>query len=58
MRKGRPPDILRKSHRHVQGKQRAKSKEELRREAVHEQDVPASDESASSDTSRDDGEQE
>jgi HAD superfamily hydrolase (TIGR01458 family) len=32
MSKGRPPDILRKSHRHEEGKERARAKQSLRRD--------------------------
>ena len=55
----RPPDILRKSHRHTERKERATAKEELRQEvpdAVDELDAEGGDRSAESTRGdRDDG---
>jgi hypothetical protein len=41
-RPSRPPDILRKSHRHVAGKERAKARDALRREVVEAEEEETS----------------
>jgi hypothetical protein len=46
MSKTRPPDILRKSHRHVEGNERARAKEELRRKLEDDVDADEADDGA------------